>query len=195
MRVAAVLGGAAHRGAVHNYQAFLYNYAAQQRRSGRFHWAPRAELHDVTDWLLQEGVVPAQARLNTLIALALLVVCLINAVGLMLAKFGSRAGELGIRRAMGGSRTDIFLQCLVETAMIGFAGGGARSGTHRRRAGRRSGAAGAGEKYVALDVLTHLDTTMLAITLTVAVASTVCAGLYPTWRASRVQPAWQLKTQ
>ena len=38
-------------------------------------------------------------------------------------------------------------------------------------------------------------TAELAITLTVAVASTLCAGLYPTWRASRVQPAWQLKLQ
>ncbi len=36
---------------------------------------------------------------------------------------------------------------------------------------------------------------MLVITLVVAVGVTVCAGLYPTWRASRVQPAWQLKAQ
>jgi putative ABC transport system permease protein len=33
------------------------------------------------------------------------------------------------------------------------------------------------------------------ITLVVAVVATVCAGLYPTLRASRVQPAWQLKVQ
>jgi putative ABC transport system permease protein len=181
--------------AVRNYQDFLYGYAEDQRRSGRFHWPPRVQLHDVTDWLVQENVVPAQARVNTLIALALLVVCLINAIGLMLAKFGSRAGELGVRRAMGGSRRDIFLQYLVETAVIGIAGGLLGLGLTALGLAADRALLGPGEKQVALDVLTRLDTGMLAITLTVAVASTLCAGLYPTWRASRVQPAWQLKSQ
>jgi len=181
--------------AVRNYQAFLYNYAADQRRSGRFHWAPRVELHDVNDWLVQEDVVPEQARVNTLVGLALLVVCLINAIGLMLAKFGSRAGELGVRRAMGGSRSDIFLQCLVETAVVGLAGGLLSLGLTAIGLAADRALLAPGETNVALDVLTRLDAGMLAITLTVAVASTLCAGLYPTWRASRVQPAWQLKGQ
>jgi putative ABC transport system permease protein len=34
----------------------------------------------------------------------------------------------------------------------------------------------------------------LILTLIVAVIATVLAGLYPTWRASRVQPALQLKS-
>lgn len=181
--------------AVRNYQDFLSSYAAEQRRSGRFHWAARTELHDVTDWLVQEDVVPEQARVNTFIGFALLVVCLINAIGLMLAKFGSRAGELGVRRAMGGSRRDIFLQCLVETALIGLAGGLLGLGLTAIGLAVDRALLAPGERNVALDVLTRLDTGMLAITLTVAVASTLCAGLYPTWRASRVQPAWQLKVQ
>jgi putative ABC transport system permease protein len=181
--------------AVRNYQAFLYNYAADQRQLGRFHWAPRVELRDVNDWLKYEDVVPEQARVNTLIGFALLVVCLINAIGLMLAKFGGRAGELGVRRAMGGSRVDIFLQCLVETAVIGLAGGLLGLGLTAIGLAADRVLLAPGERYVALDVLTHLDIGMLAITLTVAMASTICAGLYPTWRASRVRPAWQLKTQ
>jgi ABC-type lipoprotein release transport system permease subunit len=32
------------------------------------------------------------------------------------------------------------------------------------------------------------------MTVGAAVVATVCSGLYPTWRASRVQPALQLKT-
>jgi putative ABC transport system permease protein len=179
--------------AVRNYQDFLYGYAEDQRRSGRFHWPPRVQLHDVTDWLVQEDVVPAQARVNTLISVALLGVCLVNAIGLMLAKFGSRAGELGVRRAMGGSRSDIFLQCLLETAVIGVAGGLLGLGLTALGLAADRALLAPGEKNVALDVLTRLDTGMLVITLTVAVASTLCAGLYPTWRASRVQPAWQLK--
>jgi putative ABC transport system permease protein len=181
--------------AVRNYEDFLNSYAAEQRRSGRFQWAVRTELHDVKDWLVQEDVVPEQARVNTFIGFALLVVCLINAIGLMLAKFGGRTAELGVRRAMGGSRRDIFLQCLVETTMIGLAGGLLGLGLTAIGLAVDRALLAPGERNVALDGLTRLDTGMLAITLTVAVASTLCAGLYPTWRASRVQPAWQLKAQ
>jgi putative ABC transport system permease protein len=35
----------------------------------------------------------------------------------------------------------------------------------------------------------------VGIALLLAVAATVLAGLYPTWRAAQVQPAWQLKAQ
>jgi putative ABC transport system permease protein len=42
---------------------------------------------------------------------------------------------------------------------------------------------------------TTLDGRMVLITLVLAVCATVCSALYPVWRASRVQPAWQLKTQ
>jgi len=36
---------------------------------------------------------------------------------------------------------------------------------------------------------------MMLITLAAAILATIATGLYPTWRASRVQPAWQLKAQ
>ena len=42
--------------------------------------------------------------------------------------------------------------------------------------------------------LAHLDVSLLALTLLVAVVSATLAGLYPTLRASGVQPAWQLKS-
>ena len=36
-------------------------------------------------------------------------------------------------------------------------------------------------------------TLAITIALLLALGSTLAAGLYPTWRASRVQPAWALK--
>jgi putative ABC transport system permease protein len=181
--------------AVRDYRAFLHNYASEQRRTGRFSWPPRTELHDVKDWLMQQAVIPSQVRVNTYIGFALLIVCLINAIGLMLARFGSRAGELGVRRAMGGSRADIFLQCLAETAVVGIAGGILGLGLTALGLATDRALLAPGESQMSLNILTHLDTGMLAITLAVALASTLCAGLYPTWRASRVQLAWQLKAE
>jgi len=44
-------------------------------------------------------------------------------MGLMLAKIMGRAGDIGVRRALGASRRAIFIQCLVETGVVGLAGG------------------------------------------------------------------------
>lgn len=140
-------------------------------------------------------VVSDEVKVNTLIGVGVLAVCLINAIGLMLAKLASRAVDLGIRRALGGSRRDIFLQCVTETALVGLLGG--LLGLALTAAGLAANRAllAPQAKHVSVDSLTQLDTGMVAITLAVAVLATICAGLYPTWRASRVQAAWQLKAQ
>jgi putative ABC transport system permease protein len=43
--------------------------------------------------------------------------------------------------------------------------------------------------------LMRLDPAVMAFTVALAVGATLCSGLYPTWRATRVQPALQLKAQ
>jgi putative ABC transport system permease protein len=42
--------------------------------------------------------------------------------------------------------------------------------------------------------LARVDPALIGLTLLVAIVATIIAALYPTWRASRVQPAWQLKS-
>jgi len=181
---------------VHDYANFLYGYAAQQRQLGRFHWPPRVELRNVVEWLVYNDVVPPAIRAIGLVADGFLVVCLINAVGLLLAKFSSRAKELALRRAVGASRGQIFRQCVTETAVIGLAGGVLGLVlTAAGVMGLRALLAEASRLGVDVARLIKLDAGMVAITLTVAVAVTVCAGLYPTWRASQVHPALQLKVQ
>ena len=139
--------------------------------------------------------VPDTLRVSSVVAFGFLIVCLINAAGLMLAKFSARAGELGVRRAMGASRWDICVQCLVETAVVGLPGGVLGLGlTAAGLASQRalqmiSGGTGA------VAQATSLDGGMIVITLVLAVCATVCSALYPIWRASRLQPAWQLKAQ
>jgi putative ABC transport system permease protein len=181
--------------AVRDYKRFLYNYASQQRQLGRFHWAPRVALRDVRQWMALEIAVPDTLRVSSVVAFGFLIVCLTNAAGLMLARFSSRAGELGVRRAMGASRWDIGLQCLVETAVVGLPGGVLGLGlTAAGLASQRALHMVSGGS-AAVARATSLDGGMIFITLAVAVCATVCSALYPVWRASRVQPAWQLKRQ
>ena len=68
-------------------------------------------------------VVPDDVRLQTGLAFGFLLVCLVNTVGLMLAKFLRRAAELGVRRALGASRRALFAQLLVESGVVGLVGG------------------------------------------------------------------------
>ena len=42
--------------------------------------------------------------------------------------------------------------------------------------------------------LAHVDVSLMVLTLLVSILATMLAAFYPTWRASRVQPAWQLKS-
>ncbi len=109
--------------AARDFKTFLLNYASEQRQLGRFHWPPRVELRDVTDLLIYQSVVPPAIRAMGYVADGFLIVCLVNAVGLLLAKFSSRAAELALRRALGASRGAIFRQCVTETLLIGLLGG------------------------------------------------------------------------
>jgi putative ABC transport system permease protein len=43
--------------------------------------------------------------------------------------------------------------------------------------------------------LVQLDFTMICVALLLALASSIAAGLYPTWRACSIAPASQLKSQ
>ena len=178
-----------------DFRTWLQNYAAEQRQLGRFHWPPRVDLHDVVDWLVYNQVVPPAVRAISLAANSFLVVCLLNAVGVMLARFTSRGREFGLRRALGASRLNVFLQCITESMLIGLLGGLLGLAlTAVGLAGLRS-VLGLTDPTSAAHQLVSLDVGMVVITLVVSVAATVCAGLYPMLRAARVQPAWQLKVE
>jgi putative ABC transport system permease protein len=179
-------------GAIGAYQRYLLNYAADERAAGRFHWAPAAQAHSVREWIALKKVVPDAVKLSTLVAFGFLIVCLINAVGLMLARFSGRAAELGVRRALGASRWNIFCQCMAETVLVGTLGG--LVGLGLTVLGQASERALDGGGSSVTRQLYSLDKGMVLTTIAVAVMATVCSGLYPTWRASRVQPALQLKT-
>jgi len=127
-------------------------------------------------------------RILVLVSFSFLFVCLLNAMGLLLAKIMARSGEIGVRRALGANRRAVFVQCLIEAGVIGFAGG--LLGLMLTLLGLLGLRTVLSENIARL---THLDLSDVGIALGLAVISTILAGLYPTWRAARVQPAWQLK--
>lgn len=181
----AELGDAA---TVQRYRQYLDDYASEQQEAGRFHWAPNNRLRDVPAFLDYEHVVPSDTRVSLLVAQGLLMVCLVNAVGLMLAKFLRRSGEIAVRRALGASRKAIYAQFLTEAGVIGFGGGAL--GLLFTAMGVLGVDQALPSSYAAL---ARIDPHLLLLTLLLAVITTLLAGTYPAYRASRVQPAWQLK--
>jgi putative ABC transport system permease protein len=172
------------------FEDFLHGYVAEQRRLGRF---PRGgevvRTFDVTEWMAERQVVADDSRLQTLLAFGFLLVCLVNTIGLLLAKFSARSGEIGVRRALGAPRVELFKQYLIEAGVVGIAGGLVGLGlTLVTLAMLR-------QQSDAMAQLARMDPAMLGVTLALAVLAALLAGLLPTWRACQVLPAAQLKTQ
>jgi putative ABC transport system permease protein len=141
------------------------------------------------EWLDRMHVVGNDSRLSAWLAFGFLLLCLVNTIGLMLAKFSVRAAEVGIRRALGASRGEIFRQFLIETGVIGLSGGvlGLLLAAGTLQLLKLQSAT--------MARVAHLDVAMLLLTFALALAAALLAGLLPTWRACQVTPALQLKSQ
>lgn len=175
--------------AVQAYRQYLDAYAGQQQQLGRFQWGPNNRLRDLPAFLAYMHVVPSDIQVSLLVAQGLFLVCLLNTVGLLLAKFLRRSGEIAVRRALGASRVAIYAQFLTEAALIGVTGG---------LLGLLLTALGVLRVDLVIPPniagLARIDPSLLALTVALAVATTLLAAVYPTYRASRVQPALQLKS-
>lgn len=177
------------------YQAFVDNYARSQKAVGRFQRPLNNRLYDVDQWLDRNEVVRKDNRVLIGIALLFLAVCLVNVVGLLLAKFLNAAPLTGLRRALGASRKDIIRQHMVEVLLIGLTGGvlglllavGGLAGIRSIYDSDFNG--GSYER------LTQIDPVVVLITLGLSLVAGAVAGLYPAWRIGRTAPAIYLKTQ
>ena len=172
------------------YRTVLNNYAADQQQSGRFHWPPRTQIRDVMQWLRYSHIVPNELGLFVLASFGFLFVCLMNAMGLMLARIIGRTQDISVRRALGASRKAIIGQCLVEAGVIGVLG--AILGFILTLLGVLAMRAALADDFAAL---TYLNAKLIGIEVSLAIIATIGAGLYPTWRAAHVEPALQLKAE
>mgnify|MGYP001825106470 CR=1 FL=1 len=171
------------------YKDYLDNYVREQKQHGRFERPLNTFISDVMEWMEVNEIVRNDNRVLVRLSFLFLVVCVLNTVGLLMAKFMGKSGEVALRRAMGASRSAIFQQNLVEVGLTGVLGGIAGVGL------AWLGLRAVESLYRGYQHLVHLDPVMLFTAVAVATAAAILAGLYPVWRVSRLAPAGLLKTQ
>jgi len=171
------------------YRNFLHAYADEQRADGRFQWPADVALRDQEDWLDYQHVVPPETRISFVVALGLLLVCAVNTVGLLLARLMRRSSDIGVRRALGGSRSAILFQYLTEAAVIGLTGG---------LLGAMLTVCFVSSLGLVFPVdvarLAHVTLPTLLLAPIIALCMVLLAAAYPILRACRIEPGWQLKS-
>ncbi len=113
----------------------------------------------------------------------------INIMNIMLVTVTERTREIGVRRAIGANPTSIMMQFLLESAVIALAGG---------LIGIFGGIALA---WTTATILTkmlgswqlHIEAWSIALGLGLSVSTGVIFGIFPAWRAAKLDPVEALR--
>jgi putative ABC transport system permease protein len=178
---------------VRAYREWMDNYVTAQKKLGRLPRPLNNGLYNVDEWLQFNEVVSDDRKAMVLLAFAFLAVCLINTVGLLLAKFMNAAPVAGVRRALGASRRDIFWQHLVEAGVVAVAGGVV--GTLLGLGGVWALRAWYGRFIDDFGRTLPFEVGTLLLAIAISILAGLLAGMYPAWRIGRSAPASYLKAQ
>lgn len=177
---------------VARYKAFVDAYTLEQRKHGRFQRPLNNKVESVGEWMADRKIVPKETTAMMAVSLLFLLICALNLIGLLLGKFLARAPEIGVRRAMGARRLDVFVQHIVECELVALVGGAI---------GLALSFGGLWVVNLWTKALTQrtdffqIDWQMAGFAALAALAAGLVAGVYPALRVCRIAPANHLKMQ
>jgi putative ABC transport system permease protein len=124
------------------------------------------------------------------IAIISLVVGGIGIMNIMLVSVSERTREIGIRKAVGAKRLDILMQFVIEALVVTTIGGaiGVLAGIGAIWIARTFEIGGSDTKYLVTPFWVSMGLTMSA-------ATGLVFGVYPAWRASRLDPIEALRRE
>jgi len=108
----------------------------------------------------------------------------VGVVGIMMISVTERTREIGVRKALGARRFEILWQFLVEAVTVTVVGA---------TAGLLFGAGGAMLLRAVTPVPATVPLWSVAAALAVAIVTGVAFGIYPAWKASRLDPVVALR--
>jgi putative ABC transport system permease protein len=191
--------------AVDAYGDFMASYVLEQKKLGRLPRPLNNALYSAQEWI---NVAPGNRdtqqlyRVFIIVGVFFLLVCLLNLLSLLLAKFMAATPDACVIRALGAPRSLIFTQYVVEVVILGIAGGMLSLVV--------ANAALEGMLWVYLENLPaeykqiqsidtadssyiKFDTALLLYTLALSIGASLVSALYPAWRSCRIPPAEFLK--
>jgi predicted permease len=170
------------------YHAILNNVEAplQQGMSAPTMAKFRAKVLALTPGLQGQSTVGKNAKgpltfLLAITAFVLLIACA-NIANLLLVRGASRAGEMAVRMSIGGSRTQMVMQLLVESCILGLVGGIVSLGVARATLGAMAHLL---PDFAAQTFDVHLDGTVILFTASLAIGTAIVFGLFPAIHATR----------
>ena len=130
-----------------------------------------------------------QVLLFSIAAIAL-VVGGIGIMNIMLVSVSERTREIGIRKAVGAKRLDILMQFIIEALVVTMLGGalGVLAGVGAIQTARYLEIGGSDTKYL----ITPL---WVGVSLAMSAGIGLFFGVYPAWRASRLDPIEALRRE
>lgn len=183
-----------------DYEQFITQYIQDQKTQGFYPRPLLFALSNATQKLEINGYTRSDLIVLVYIGEGFLIICAINSMAILLAKFLRNSSKSVVRRALGASRLVIFCQHLIESAFIGVLGGilgilFTYSGLNLIRYGFRTKPMPSGFSESSFEPFFTLDTHLLLLTVAIAVVASLCAGIYPAWRICRIPVAQCLKMQ
>jgi putative ABC transport system permease protein len=122
----------------------------------------------------------------------------IGIMNMMLTNVTERIREIGLRKALGATRTDITLQFLLEAVCLCLVGGviGCALGyLGALGLAQFAGSALAGELGAEGSITPVLDSTSMLTVAGICVTIGIVFGIYPAWRAAKLDPVESLHYQ
>jgi putative ABC transport system permease protein len=168
------------------YHRFVDGYVLEEKKHGRFASPLMNRVNSMREIMEIFGVITPQITAMAAISILFLAICALNLTGLLLGKFLARAPEVSVRRALGATRINVFLQHITECELVGLAGGALGMLLS-------IGAMKLIGKFISATSNVALDGEMIMAALFLSLGAGLLAGLYPAWRICSVQPAVQLK--
>jgi len=181
------------------YAEFIDRYVAQQKSMGRIPRDDKPQVVDIERYLELLNINNTGSSVFLILAILFFLVCLLNTVGILLAKYMGKVPEIALRRALGAKKHVILLQYLLEVAMIALVGGilGVIL-SYFSLIGMMNLSIYQSDYTVTVDAIRHLyelDLVMISQALIIAIGSALFVSLFPVWKICNTAPAGQLKSQ
>ncbi|KAB7779008.1 hypothetical protein NB699_001431 [Xanthomonas sacchari] len=168
---------------VSRYKDVLHALYQSRRELGLYDRPENWQLRTLQQWIEQNIKIPLVFKIQTIASYFFLLACLINCSGLLFVMFHHRKKEVGIKRALGATRSVIVAEFISESSALGIFG------------------ATLGVLFGVVGVFVmrcinppyanyfNLNLGSLCIAAILAIAMSILSSLWPAINASKVDPA------